>query len=286
MSAERIALVTDSTCDLPADLRAENGIEMVPLSVFFGDEEYQDNIDLIGEAFYRKLAAAPELPTTSQPPAGKFFAHFQQLQQRGFTHVLCLMINRGFSSTSQSAAVAAKMLPGLTCEILDSRTTSWGLGLMCLYASRLIREGMPFADLVSRMREQSPKALILFSVDTLDALRRGGRIGPVAAYLGKLLHFRPVLKLSGDKPEIQLVKKVTSQAAAFAVMAETLAVQQRTFGIQYGACFIRTATVEPVTKLEAALRAAGMDLKTVYHGTIGAVIGTHLGPDGWGIAIF
>jgi DegV family protein with EDD domain len=286
MAAERIALVTDSTCDLPADLRAEHGITMVPLSVFFGDEEYQDNIDLSGEEFYRKLQAAADLPTTSQPPAGKFLDCFQKLQQAGFTHVICLLINRAFSSTAQSAAVAAKMAPGLTCEILDSRTTSWGLGLLCLYAARLIRDGLPFALITTRLREQIPKVLILFSVDTLDALRRGGRIGPVAAYLGKLLHFRPVLKLAGDKPEIQLVKKVTSQAAAFAVMAEALVQHQRAFGIQFGICLIRTVSPEPVTKLEAALRATGVDFKSVWYGIIGPVIGTHLGADGWGVALF
>ena len=107
---ERIALVTDSTCDLPTEMLAEHQITMVPLRVFFGDDEYRDNIDLKPDAFYRKLAENMELPTTSQPSPGEFLAAFQKLQQEGYTHILCLFITSTFSGTQQSAAVAAKMI--------------------------------------------------------------------------------------------------------------------------------------------------------------------------------
>lgn len=285
MAAEKIALVCDSTCDLTPSLRAEHGVFMVPLSVYFGDEEFEDNVDLTPEAFYRRLAAADELPTTSQPSAGKFLAVFQRLEREGYTHVLGLMINRGFSSTLQSAQVAAKMAPKLTYELIDSRTTSWGLGMMAMYAADLIRRQTPFAELAARIRDRLDKSLILFSVDTLDALQKGGRIGRAAALFGKLLNIRPVLKLSGEAPEIQVVKKVQSQAAAIAVMQEAFAAHVARCGLAYGAVLLKTA-VAPPAELEAALRAAVPEIPFLGLGPIGSVIGTHLGPDGWGVAIF
>lgn len=283
---ERIALLTDSTCDLPAELLAERNIVMVPLSVLFGDDEYRDNVDLKSDEFYRKLKSAEELPTTSQPSPGKFLAAFQKLQQEGYTHILCLLITSTFSSTQQSAAVAAKMASGVTIQIVDSRTTSWGLGLLVLYADGLIRSGATFAEVTERVREKLGKITVYFTVETLDALQRGGRIGRAAALVGKLLDMRPILELGDGSGVIEAIKKVRTHKAVVTALTELTSRHIQTRGLEFGVCLIRTADPAPVSEMLGTLQATGLDLKQVFQGTIGPVIGTHLGPDGWGIVLF
>jgi len=174
---------------------------------------------------------------------------------------------------------------GIEIQVVDSCSASWGLGLFALYAKRLIDEGLPFAEVLERSRRKSQELLIVFTTDNLDALRRGGRIGKAAAFIGKALGIRPILSMPGSSGEIETVKKVTSHAAAVAAIVELALEHQRKFGITYGVCVIHSNTPDCQKELAEALRTAGLDSKNLMLGHIGAVIGTHLGPSGWGVVL-
>ena len=283
--AERIAIVTDSTCDLPQSLLEAEGIYSVPLSIFFGDEEVLDGIDLSPQQFYEKLKTAGQHPTTSQPPPGKFLNLFQHLQKEGYTQIICIHITRKFSGTAQSATVAAAMLPKMKIQVIDSKTTTRALGALVLYANQLVQNGMGFTELIEKINLQIPRTAIYFSVDNLDSLQRGGRIGKARALIGKYLGIRPVMALQDNQGEIEVIAKGHSVEAACRIMAE----KTREHIEKYGVCHqvvLLTAMVEAYgASLQAAMAALPFDFGQITQSKIGGVIGTHLGPTGWGIAI-
>ncbi|MBN1594394.1 DegV family protein [candidate division FCPU426 bacterium] len=282
---EKIAVITDSTCDVPASLLAANGIWMAPLSVYFGEEEYQDGIDLAPEQFYQKLLHSHSFPTTSQPSPGYFMTLFQKCQSQGYTHVLCIHLSRKFSGTAQSAAVAAKMMPQLTIEVIDSKTCTWVLGGLALYAARLVRAGGDFTTVVRKVREQIPKTAAFFSADNLDYLARGGRIGKAKALLGKCLGIRPVMALRGSAGEIEVIEKTRSAEAASAAMVKLAAEHVKKYGICENMVALHAARTEYYDILMSEIKKAGVHFAGLSQGWIGGVIGAHLGPTGWALSI-
>jgi DegV family protein with EDD domain len=281
----KIAVVTDSTCDLPSGLLAQRRIFRVSLSVAFGEREYLDGADLTAEQFYTLLAAGPEWPSTSQPAPGTFLTLFQNLKAEGFTHVLCLVLTRKFSGTFNSAQQAAKMAASLAIEVVDSKSASWGLGLLVLYAQGLVDAGLGWAEVLEKVRARIETTTVFFSVDTLDALQRGGRIGKAKAFVGRHLGLRPILELPGRSGEIEVRSSVLSHAAALKALTTLALEHARSRGLAYGLCVLHAHVPDQQQALQAALLAEGLLAPKVMTGTIGAVIGAHLGPDGWGVAL-
>lgn len=286
--AEKIAVLTDSTCDLSLDYLNRRHIEMVPLSVFFGDEEYLDGIDLKASKFYEKLSLSLNHPTTSQPPVGRFLKHYQKLQNQGYTHVLSLHISQKLSGTVQAARQAAALIPALKVEVLDSCHVSMGLGLMAAYAQDMVDGGEAFAAVVEKVRVLRPRVRILFSVDSLDALHQGGRIGKAQALMGKLLGIKPLLTMEKASGEIEVLGKVLSTEAARKAMVAAVRNHIAQQGIQQGIALIYAGVKSYHDKLEAALlpllREAGVSDR-LQSARIGPVVGAHLGPDGWGVIL-
>jgi len=285
MVAERIAVVTDSTCDLPVSVLKAEGIFMIPLSIFFGDEEYQDGIDLSPEQYYAKLQSSPHFPTTSQPSPGKFLELFQQLQKEGYTHIFCLHLSRKFSGTVQSATVAANMLPDLQIQVVDSRICSWGLGGLVLYANKLVKEGISFQLLVEKVKKLIPQIAVFFSVDNLDSLKRGGRIGKAQALIGQYLGIRPIMCMREGQGEIEVVTKVRSVEAACRVIVQLASEHIRKYGVTQQAVVVYAAVPKYQDLLMEAVRQETTDFGELFSGRIGGVIGAHLGPTGWGLTI-
>lgn len=282
---EKIAIVTDSTSDIPvAQLEAE-GIAMVPLSIFFGEEEFLDGVDLDPEQFYARLAENPHFPTTAQPPPGKFLNVYQELEKNGTTHILSLHISRKLSGTSQSAQVAANMLPQLTVQVLDSKMASWGLGNLVLWARTLVRQGMVFSQLVREVEEQIPRTTVYFSLDSLDALERGGRIGKARAFIGKYLGIRPIMVLQEGRGEIEVVKTVRSSKAVIAEIVRLAKLYQAKYGVRFQATVLEGVKGQPSSDLFRVLKASGIPFPKLVSGKIGGVIGTHLGPSGIGLVL-
>ncbi len=284
--ASRIAVVTDSTSDLSAELRHQLDVRTVPLSVFFGEVEYLDGVGFSTGAFFQKIKSGGHWPTTSQPPMGKFLALFEELKREGYQQALVLTISSQLSGTFQSAANAAAMAGGLEIQVVDSRTTSWGLGYLAAFARRLAAAGTSWPQLLAEVEAQLPRIGIFFGVEKLDALERGGRINHVAAFIGKALGLRPILSLAGGVGKITLADKAFSHRDAIRKTAQQAVRFLRRHGKpRYGTAVLYSDDASVCPQVREALARTGGDFGAIADQQIGPVIGTHLGSGGWGVAI-
>jgi len=220
-------VVTDSTADLPVELARSHGIHVVPLSVHFGDEVRRDGVDLTPKGFYEMLGARREHPSTSPPEPEDFLARYRELLAR--RDVVSIHISEKMSQTvvhaRQAADEAGKAArpedPDAAIEVVDSGLVSLALGLVALFAARLAARGLDAADVVRRVGEIAPRTSALFVVDTLEYLRKGGRIGAARALLGTLLGIKPILGI-GDG-QVVPVDRVRGGRAAHPRILELLA---------------------------------------------------------------
>src|SRR5688500_11463430 len=215
-----VAVVTDTTQYLPADLVAANDLHLVSLYVRFGDE-IEREIDMPDfQAFYDRLRSAKELPTTSQPSIGDFVEVFLPLLEAG-NEVVSLHISGGISGTYDSALQAKAQLEEQghagRIEVLDSATTCGGLGFMALAAAKRARDGGGLSEVVAHAREARAQLKLWFAVDTLEYLRRGGRIGAAQAWFGGALKIKPILSIES---EITPIERVRTSGKAFERMVD------------------------------------------------------------------
>jgi len=210
-----VALVSDSTHYLPRDLVAELGIREVPLYVGFGDERVKELEIADIPAFYDRLRREPQLPTTSQPSIGDFLAVWEELVRDGYD-VVSIHLSGGISGTCETARqaqaiLAERQLEGRV-EVIDSETACGGMGLLLLAAADAIRGGATLKEVVERVRRARSELTMWFAIDTLEYLRKGGRIGKAAAWLGSTLKIKPILTL---EREITPVERVRTGGRAF-----------------------------------------------------------------------
>jgi DegV family protein with EDD domain len=195
-----IHIVTDSTASLPAELVKRNAVHVVPQVVNFSGQIFRDGVDLTIAEFYQRLSAAREVPTTSQPSAGEFAALFSRLTADGST-VLAIVVSHELSGTYLSAQGAREMLPDADIHVVDSRSVSAPLAFMVIEAARLARAGVDVESIKARIAPMTAGFHIYFLVDTLEYLRRGGRIGGAAALLGTALKMKPILVIQRGRVE-------------------------------------------------------------------------------------
>jgi DegV family protein with EDD domain len=272
-----VKVVTDSSCDLPQNLIEELGIAIVPLTIRFGNDEYVDRQDLTTTEFWAKCAASPTLPETAAPAPGAFEAVFRQAAADGHDGVVAVLLSGGLSATVQSAQVAADAVAGMIpVRVVDSKNVSAAVGLIAMDAARLAQAGKGLDDVAGAADDQVGRTRLYATFDTLDNLRKGGRIGRAQAFFGTVLSMKPV---------IQLVDGV--------VEAES---RQRTRGksLRYLAEKVRAAgPIERLLLLDAdapdcddmlGLLAEITPREDIIVTKVGAVIGTHSGPGAMGVA--
>src|SRR5215831_6408545 len=213
-----VRIVTDSTCDLPLETCERLGITVVPLNVHFGEVVYRDQFDLNSDQFFDLLARSAEMPKTSQPASGLFEEAYQRLGADG-SAIVSIHISAKLSGTLHSAQMAADAVrPRRQVAVVDSRSARLGLGLIVLTAVEAARAGTDQAGIVALVQRLAENVHILFFVDTLEYLQRGGRIGRARALLGALLNIRPILKL--ENGEIYPVERVRTRAKAMDRLVE------------------------------------------------------------------
>jgi DegV family protein with EDD domain len=213
-----IRIVSDSACDLPPALCAELGIEIVPLTIRFGADELVDRVELTTEAFWERLARSAVLPETSAPSVGGFEAMFRSLHQRGADAIVCINLSSRMSATMQSAQIAAKAFDGVCpVSVIDSKSASMGIGMLCLEAVRVASEGGDLDTVVAAVESARDRSHILFTVDTLEYLRKGGRIGGAQAMLGSMLSIKPVITVKDGAVEPVGKVRTRSKALRFIV---------------------------------------------------------------------
>ena len=197
-----VRIVTDSSCDLSREDAAAHDVEIVPLSIRFGDSEYIDGVDLSVDEFYEKLATAATLPETAAPAPGRFEEAFRRAVEQGADEIVCINISSDLSATMQSAQNAARALEGTArVEVIDSRSITMGLGSQVLAASEAARGGADADAVVDLVNDMVKRTHVMGALDTLENLRKGGRIGGAQALLGNLLSIKPLLDVSSGRVE-------------------------------------------------------------------------------------
>jgi DegV family protein with EDD domain len=274
----RIAIVTDSTSDLTPDAQNQFGITVVPLNVHFGKETYRDRVDLSAGEFMEKLSSAATLPTTSQPAVRDFEVAFRALAE---THdeILCILHSSKLSGTLQSATVAAKSVTDLIpVEIVDSQNVSYGLALQAMRAARLARTANSAASIADILNAEIGAYYVVFFVETLDHMRRGGQVGKAAQLLGTVLQLRPLLRI--EEGQVVPFERTRTRARAIAALAEFV----RELGGIEEAAVIYNTTPEDAQGLATEVETI-LDNGFVPVVQLGPVLSTHVGPGVLGVVV-
>ena len=273
-----IKIITDSTCDMTAQRLKELDIEMVPLTVHFGDNAYADKRDLDNKTFYQMLRQASSLPTTAQVNPADFEAVFRRHIENGHT-VVGLFLSSQLSGTVQSANIAAELMGSSNIHVIDSLTTTLGLNLMLEHAAMRRDAGVTAAELAAELEALASKVLIYAVVDTLKYLKMGGRLSAASAAIGGFLGISPVISLNGGL--VEAVGKGRGKAAAYAKMGALYraAEPDLTYPISVGHADTPGETARVLEALTGVY-----DPKRVIENEIGSIIGTHVGPGAAGVA--
>jgi DegV family protein with EDD domain len=272
LTARNTAIVIDSTADFPEAAERFPNWRMVPLYVRFGDESYRDYVELGPHDFYERLRVAPTPPTTSQPTPGDFAAAYEELA--GYERIFSVHIPQTLSGTIQSARVAAEELAD-TVRPIDSGTASAAIAMLGFAIQRRLERGTTDDEVDALVERFKERAGLLFTVDTLEFLQRGGRIGRAAKFAGQLLNVKPILTI--EEGEVVPLKRVRGAAKAFAEFQrqftdETTDGEALRVGIAHADAPDRA---EQLRKMVAGERPhAQVEIVT----TLGAVVGTHAGP--------
>jgi DegV family protein with EDD domain len=265
-----VRVVTDSACDLPQDLVEELGIEIVPLTIRFGSEELVDRKELGTGEFWRRLASSPVLPETSAPSAGAFTEAFRRLVDDGADGIVCINLSSQLSATMQAAQVAARAVADqCRVEVVDSRSVSMGLGSLCLTAARRSDEGASLDEIVADVAERRERTRLYGALDTLEFLRKGGRIGAAQHLLGSVLAIKPVVEVKDGV--VAEGGKVRTRSKALRHLAEKLEP-----GRFENVCVLHGDAPDLDEFLD--LLAPVVKRDDIVVGQIGPVIGTHAGP--------
>jgi DegV family protein with EDD domain len=271
LTAQNTAIVLDSTADFPDAPQRFPNWRVVPLYVLFGDESYRDYVDLAPPEFYARLRTAEHLPTTSQPTPGDFLRTYEELAQ--YDRIYSLHISAALSGTYQSATTAAAEL-GDKVRTVDSESASAAIAILGLAIQRRLERGTNDDEIEALVVRYRERAGLIFTVETLEFLRRGGRIGRASAWAGQLLHVKPILTI---KREVVPLKRVRgNQKAMQEFVSEFTSTTRDTptlrVGIAHADAPERARQLEKMVYAER--RQAQIDVVT----TLGAVVGTHAGP--------
>lgn len=281
MTKVPVAIVTDSTAYMPEALIKEYQIPVIPLILNWEGKALKDGVDIVPEEFYERLGKAREMPTTSQPSVGEFHELFLEVATRAEA-IVGIFISDALSGTLDSARAAAEMLPDVRIELVDSQSTSMALGYMALAAARAVRDGADASRAVQAALAVRNSVDLVFAVDTLEFLHRGGRIGGAQRLVGSLLSVKPVLQLEAGR--IEALKSVRTKKKALQFVSDHMV--QR-FGNRTG---VSIAVAHANAPEEAAafkqLLDAQLDPVESYLVPLSPVIGAHAGPGTVGVACY
>ena len=198
-----IRVVTDSAADIPQNLVEELGIAVVPMVLMFGDEELQDGVDIDSDTFFERLDATSSIPSTAQPASGVFVETYQHLIADGATGILSIHVAGQLSGTIESARQGAATLDGSVPIVhVDSESASLGEGVVAIEAARALARGATFEEAEAVARDVVRRSHLFLTVDTLEYLQRGGRLGKGAELFGSLLQIKPILEITGGALEV------------------------------------------------------------------------------------
>jgi DegV family protein with EDD domain len=271
-----IKIVTDSTSDLPPELAAQWEITVIPCLVHFGQETFREGVDISRSEFYRRLEVGPGLPTTSSPGPGVFENVYRQLTAQT-DQIISIHLSSKLSGVYNAARLGAEGIEGAEIAVVDGDTVSMGLGWLAVIASRAARTGLSLPEIVRLLEATRSRARVFALVDTLEYLRRGGRVGRLIAALSALLDVKPMISVErGDVVPLGRVRSRRKAVAQLVSLVEglgplaDLAVLHSNAPQAAGAFADQLAAFCPREQMVIA--------------EVGTVIGTHVGPNGLGVA--
>jgi DegV family protein with EDD domain len=276
----RIAVVTDSTAYLPPELVAQYGIYVIPQQLAWGDETFLDGVTMDPQTFYERLSRSANIPTTAQASAGEFADLFAEAA-RNADGIVGVFISTEMSGTVASASAAQELLPDLPIEVVDSRSTSMGLGFVALAAARAAAEGKGLGEVAAAALELVRRANVFFVVETLKYLHQGGRIGGASRLLGSALRIKPLLHLNEGR--VDALERVRTKRKAVERMLEVMA--ERVGNAPVHAAVIHANVPEEAIRLREQVRER-FPCAELHLAELSPVIGTHVGPGTVGVAFY
>lgn len=276
-----VKIIVDSTADLQPEIAAK--VDIVPLSVHFGEQEYISGENITPQKFYEMLVENDELPTTSQPAPYRFEEAFEKAVSEGY-EVICLTCSGKLSGTNQSANIAAAEFEGKV-TVVDSGSVAVGLGILVEYALSLVDRGLCVEEIVRELMQKREKIKVLALVDTLEYLKKGGRISSAVALAGGLLNIKPVLSVNDG--EIKLLGKARGSRQGNNLLVQEI---QKAGGVDFsmpvmlGYTGLSDALLQKYIQDSAALWEGHVENLPVS--IVGSVVGTHAGPGAVAVAFF
>lgn len=274
-----VKLVTDSTADIPPQVASALGIHVVPLYVHFGDEVYRDGVDLSSSEFYGKLATSKSLPTTATASPAEFAQIYDNLSEQS-DEILVIVLSSELSATYEVALHGKELSreKGSWIEVIDSRLVLMPLGLVVIAAAKASQAGASMNQVMETAKKAISRVHVRMAFDTLEYVKKGGRIGAARAFLGTLLNLKPILTIKNgvttpvarERTRARAVEHLRRFAAGFTNIQE--------MAVEY------TTTPDEAVALAQSL-APVFPKERIYISSIGAVMGTHLGPGALGVAI-
>ena len=276
---KKIALVTDSTVDFTPELTKECEAHIIPLKLLFGDQEYLDGV-ISSEEFYKRLQEEKELPKTSQPSPEEFSVLYSRLLEE-YQEVISIHISSELSGTLNSARLAAEKLKS-KIHLIDTKTISMGVAMIMMEASKYIKEGLESVHILEKLAKVRPNVEAIFTLNTLEFLQKGGRIGRVQGIMGQFFNIKPIIRV-GDDGIYHTIGKARSQEKALNNMVESFKEMAKgrkciRFGVAHG------AALEAGLYLKEAMENA-FEMPSTIFTQVGPVIGVHTGPGTIGAGI-
>ena len=276
-----VKIIVDSTADLRPEVAEKVGI--VPLTVHFGEKEYVSGVTITPQKFYEMLVESDELPTTSQPTPAAFEDAFEKAVKEGY-EVVCLTCSGKLSGTCQSANIAASEFSGKV-HVVDSNTIAIALGILTEYAVELAERGLDAEEIVWKLMQKRDRVKLLALVDTLEYLKKGGRISSTAALAGSLLNIKPVITL--DEGVIKVVGKARGSRQGNNLLVQEI---QKAGGVDFG----KPVMLGYTGLSDALLQKYVQDSAALWEGhtetlpvsIVSSVVGTHVGPGAVAVAFF
>jgi DegV family protein with EDD domain len=273
-----VKVVTDSTADIPVELARELGITVIPLYIHFGQKVYQDGVDITADEFYQRLITEPELPKTSAPSSGAFSEAYYRLATET-NEIISIHISTKLSATYNSALVGQRPIDtDCQIKIIDSLSTTIGLGLIVITAAKAALAGANLQEITELITQTIPNTHLFATVDTLEYLHKGGRIGKAQALLGSVLNIKPLITIQDG--EVYPLERVRGRSKAITRLCELASKFKKPKEI----ALAHTTTPDELQTLATRISSDFPD-RQIYKSRTGSTIGTYLGPGGLTVAI-
>lgn len=275
-----VRIVTDSTSDLPKSLAEEYDIHIVPLTVKLGERTFRDYYDLSPNEFYEMLKHTDDFPTTSQPSVDEFIKTYKKFDEKD--DIISIHISLDMSKTAQSASVALQQLPNYRIEIIDSRTVCLGLGMIVLESAKAVKGGADAKEVMDLIHRLMSEVKVYFSVETLEYLQKGGRIGKAQGFLGTMLKIKPLLAVKDGF--VTPVERIRGSGKLISRMVE-LVKEDAVEGKKLITSFVWGESDNQISQLTSSL---GSELKynELFRSHVGTVITSHAGPTAFAIGYY